>query len=64
MNKPSAEEIKYKRRKVLNQILETIMNLNNDDFTEIDFMLDRIAREGSGLMPKELGKAPYDFIDL
>jgi hypothetical protein len=56
-------DIEYKRRRALAIVKEMVNNLDKDSFTVCDFALDRFIREQYKLLAKELGKAPYDFID-
>ncbi len=64
MNNPKRNEVIEKRQKVLLKIIEMFDKQDDNDYTGFDFIVDRLLRETLGLPKKEVGKAPYDFIEL
>lgn len=64
MNNQAINEVSEKRYQALLKVTELSQQQRDNEYTAFDFMLDRLLRERLKLPRKEVGKAPYDFIEL
>lgn len=63
MEKPSLEEIRKRRCKAAIELLKICQTVEKEDYTALDFMLDRLLRMELNLPEKDLGKPPYEFLN-
>lgn len=52
-------DVEKTRKRALAEIFWQLQELNDKEYTEIDFLLDGLARRLFRLQPKSLGKPPY-----
>jgi hypothetical protein len=62
--KPNKDTIAFGRRRAVAIVEEILYFQDENGFTEFDFFLDSFVRQHYRLPAKELGKAPYDFVNI
>jgi hypothetical protein len=63
VEKPSSKEIREKRCKAAIELLKICQTVEKEDYTALDFMLDRLLRMELNLPEKDLGRPPYEFFN-
>lgn len=57
-------EVYLERIKALDRLIDLSNNWNKDEYTEGDFMLANLLRRLLNKPMKEIGKPPYDNLEL
>lgn len=64
MKEDRSIEIKLKRIAAIETIKKESQKWDINLYTAYDFQLDMIIRDSCGFSPRNLGKPPYDYIEL
>ena len=57
-------EIRAKRTKAIELLLKHSESWNDRIYSSYDFQLDVVLRNCMGILPRDLGKEPFDYIDI
>ena len=64
MNQIKLTEIQKKRRIAIEQLLELSEGWDKVFYSSSDFIIDRLLRKQKKIPDKELGKEPFEYIEL
>lgn len=64
MTNKNSREIILKRKLAIIELLECSRNWQNELYIDTDFTIDTLIRKHTNKEPKEVGKPPYDYIEI